>query len=236
MLMFAGIHPDRTASAAPFDIRDWNSRYRRAFSWAGIACPASQLMDPATAKWARKHGIAVDVASGDELTLAASSGIRAARIVLRCSDTAGPTRRAEIMGVGKYVIGSTGQAALLRSCAQHPARVLADVTDECGDDVAGAILRSHRLDLIGLHCRLNAPASEPETYVEAVGAMIARMARIRRDRSVILTRISLAGTARVSQGSDDPPTLKRLAAAIEDGFDDACARFRFPRPGLTIAP
>ncbi len=66
--------------------------------------------------------------------------------------------------------------------------------------------------------------------------MISRMAHVRRERGVILTRISMSGGAILSDRTTAPCVLRELAAELDDAFDDACARYHFPRPALTLAP
>jgi diaminopimelate decarboxylase len=219
------------------DIRQLSSQYRRAFPWAGITFPANQLRNKDVAQWVREHGHAVDVSSGDELTLAAAKDFRPARIVLHGDDTTSvPVRRAAIIGVGRYVIGSAGQAALLASCAQQTPRVLADITGEHADQIVDAILASYRLNLIGLHSRLESSATQVDSYTRMIWSMVAQMARIRRDEGIILTRICLAGGTGLANRSDEAKALSHLSAAIESNLEDACAKFRFPRPALILAP
>jgi diaminopimelate decarboxylase len=51
-----------------------------------------------------------------------------------------------------------------------------------------------------------------------------------------LTRVSLAGGDVLSGTKAEWGDLQALTAALEDAFDDACARFRFPRPALILTP
>ena len=76
---------------------------------------------PAVAKWVKKHGYAIDVRSSDELTLAISADIPPARIIMHDNGaTAGPIRRAVNVGVGRFVISSSQQIAVLASCPSAP--------------------------------------------------------------------------------------------------------------------
>ena len=155
----------RTARTDQPDIVRWYLLYRKAFPWAGITCPAEAVRLPAVAKWVKKHGYAIDVRSSDELTLAISAGIPPARIVMHDSGaTAGPIRRAVNVGVGRFVIGSSQQIAVLASCAQRPQRVLIDVTTDQAHDAVNAVLARNRLNLIGLHFRLVPEAAQTASY------------------------------------------------------------------------
>lgn len=226
-----------TARTDQPDIVRWYLLYRKAFPWAGITCPAEAVRLPAVAKWVKKHGYAIDVRSSDELTLAISAGIPPARIIMHDSGaTTGPIRRAVNVGVGRFVIGSSQQIAVLASCAQRPQRVLIDVTTDQAHDAVNAVLARNRLNLIGLHFRLVPEAAQTASYADVVGRMIAQMAQVRRDHGVILTRGSLAGGSGLSGWTHGVIDLPELAAAIEDAFDHDCARYRFPRPALVLAP
>ena len=226
-----------TARTDQPDIVRWYSLYRKAFPWAGITCPAEAVRVPAVAKWVKKHGYAIDVRSSDELTLAISADIPPARIIMHDDGaTAGPIRRAVNVGVGRFVISSSQQIAVLASCAQRPQRVLIDVTTDQARDAVNVVLARNRLNLIGLHFRLVPEAAQIARYADVVGRMIAQMAQIRRDYGVILTRVSLAGGNGLSGRTPGAIDLPELAAAIEDAFDHDCARYRFPRPALVLAP
>ncbi len=109
------------------------------------------------------------------------------------------------------------------------------MASDCADDAVTAVFAHPRLDLIGLHATLTR-ATRCADYTEMVAAIIATMAQIRREQNTILTRVSLAGGDVLSGATTGPDDLSGLAAALEDTFDDVCARFRFPRPALILAP
>lgn len=226
-----------TGALPPSDVRRWCSKYQKAFPWAGISCPAEALRTPAVATWVKKHGHSLDVYSTDELRLAVAAGIPPVRITMHDQGAAaGPIRCAVIVGVGRFVIGCNEQIAVLASCARQTQRVLVDVTAGGADDAVAEVLARKRLNLIGLHARLVSGPVDAARYALAVEEMVAKMAQIRRDHGVILTRVSLAGGRIASVGTGHGDELCACAAAIEDAFDDACSRFRFPRPALVLAP
>jgi diaminopimelate decarboxylase len=219
------------------DVRRWCVRYRKAFPWAGITCPAEAVRAPAAAAWVKKRGHAVDAHSCEELALAVSVGIRPARIILHDDGvTAAPLRCAVNVGAGRFIIGCPQQVAVLSSCARQPQRVLIDVTAGHAEDAVHAVVARRRLNLIGLHARVAPETDQADRYAELVEQMIAQMAQIRRDHDILLTRVSLAGGDALSAGAALPGRLRVLAAAIEDAFDAACARYYFPRPALVLAP
>lgn len=211
--------------------------YRKAFSWAGITCAAAALRQPEVATAVRKRGQSVDVRSCEELTFVLSAGVPAPRIVMHDDGiTAAPIRCAVNAGVGRLVLGCCQQqVAVLAGCAGRSQRVLVDVTTDCASDTIAAVLGRPRLNLIGLHARLT-PEAPLTAYADTVARMIAQMAHIRREQDIILTRVSLAGGDVLSDRTAATGVLRGLAAELEDAFDDACARFRFPRPALVLAP
>jgi diaminopimelate decarboxylase len=251
--IFDRIHPARAGSAwrddprravvprqfASAGHRDFSGRikhYRKVFSWAAITCPAHALRQPGVAAIVNKRGHRVDVGTYDELTFALSAGVPPARIVMHDDQvTAAPIRCGVNAHVGQLVIGCSQQIKVLASCAQRPPRILLDMGGDCADDAVTAVFAHRRLDLIGLHATLTR-ATRCADYTEVVAAIIATMARIRRQRNAILTRVSLAGGDILSGATTGPDDLRVLAAALEDTFDDACARFRYPRPALILAP
>jgi diaminopimelate decarboxylase len=211
-------------------------RYQELLPGTAITCPGEALRASGVALAVKKRGHAVDVHCTDELSLALSAGIPAARIVLHDDGvTAAPIRCAVSAGVGQLVIACCQQVSVLAGCAKRPQRVLADITADSAEAIAAAIFERRRLDLVGLHSTLTSAAS-PAEYADAVAAMVAHMAWIRVKHNVILTRVSLAGGDLLSGGDAGTADLRALAAALEDALDETCARFRFPRPALILAP
>jgi diaminopimelate decarboxylase len=230
--------PGSTASAdgaARAVLRHYRD-YRKAFSWAAITCSAEDLRQPEVATGLRKRGHSVDVRSCEELNSVMSAGVPASRIVMHDDGvTAAPIRCAVNAGVGRLVLGCREETAALAGRADRSQRVLVDVTTDCTGDTIAAVLGHPRLNLIGLHARLTPEAPLP-AYADTVARMIAQMASIRREQNVILTRVSLAGGNVLSDRTAATSAMRGLAAELEDAFDDACARYRFPRPALVLAP
>jgi diaminopimelate decarboxylase len=218
------------------DVASWLAEYRTDFRAAAITCPAELLRQTGVVAAVMKHSHAVDVRCLDELDLATSLGIQVARIVVHDDGrTAALIRCGVNAGVGRIVMARQEQIKVLANCVERPQRILVDITAGGADATIGAVFACRRLDLVGLHVRL-APGSGLTEYVDAVARLVAEMAWIRRHRDVILTRASLEGGAVVSRTTVDRDALRALSAALEDAFDDACARFRFPRPALILAP
>jgi diaminopimelate decarboxylase len=66
-----------------------------------------------------------------------------------------------------------------------------------------------------------------------VDELFAQMVRISREHAVMLTRLSL-GDVDLADFAD-PPALRRAADLIDGVVEDGCARFRYPRPALTVS-
>jgi hypothetical protein len=207
--------------------------YRKALRAGAISYPAGILWMEPVSNWVKLHGVSVDVTSADELELAVAEGISPPRLVMHCADaTARQIRLAVNAGVGRLVVHSGQQIALLASCAQRPQRLLVDVTAQPADVLAAAIMARQRLDLIGLHCRLGDAGRDAAG--DSVQEMIAQMSWIRCKYDVILTRVSIAEFHAAEVGCDRS-YLRVVSEDLDEAIDDACARYRYPRPALVVA-
>jgi len=187
-------------------------------------------MEP-VANWVRRHGVCVDVSSAEELELAVAKGISPRRLVLHRADaTARPIRLAVNAGAGRFVVDSAQQIAVLAESARRTQPLLVDVTAQPADALAADVVARPRLDLIGLHCRLDGGVDR-EPAGEIVREMVAAMSWIRHQHGVILTRISLANAAELCC---DRSYLRDVSEVLDDALDDACARFRYPRPAIVL--
>jgi diaminopimelate decarboxylase len=207
--------------------------YRKALRAAAISYPAGILWMEPVSNWVNRHGVSVDVTSAEELEVAVAEGISPPRLVMRCADaTARPIRLAVNAGVGRFVVHSGQQVALLASCAQRPQRLLVDMTETSADVLTADVMARHRLDLIGLHCRLGDAGRDAAS--ERLQEMIAQMSWIRSKHDVILTRMSIAEFHAAEVGCDRS-YLRVVSEALDEALDDACARYRYPRPALVVA-
>ena len=207
--------------------------YRKALRAGAISYPAGILWMEPVSNWVKRHGVSVDVTTADELEVAVAEGISPPRLVMHCVDaTARPIRLAVNAGVGRFVVHSGQQIGLLASCAQRPQRLLIDVTNHTADALAAEIMARQRLDLIGLHSGLG--DADRETAGDRVQEMIAQMSWIRGKHGVILTRVSLAEFQAAEAGCDRS-LLRGISDDLDEAIDDACARYRYPRPALVVA-
>jgi hypothetical protein len=84
-----------------------------------------------------------------------------------------------------------------------------------------------------LHYR--ADGADLTGVAEIIVAMIAEMAGITRKSGGVLSRLSV-GDVDLTDGEVDPRRLRRVAQTINEVTEDACIRFRYPRPALTVSP
>jgi len=201
--------------------------YRDAFRGIAIGYPAEAIRLDAMAGWIRRERVTVDVTSVDELDWAILAGIHPSHIVMHGLDEAAGLIA---LGVGRVIVESAEQMAMVRSCATGPQAVLVDVTDACLDR---PLLVDRRVKFHGLHYR--ADGADIAGLAEIVGSMIAEMAGITRKWGGVLSRLSVGG-ADLSDCDADPRTLRRAAQTINEVTEDACIRFRYPRPALTLSP
>jgi Pyridoxal-dependent decarboxylase, pyridoxal binding domain len=208
--------------------------FRDAFKGIAVSYPAALLGFDSLAVWIRRHGVTVDVTSDVELAAAMADAIDPMHIVMHPQDgAAAPIRRAVNVGAARFVVRSSKQIAFLADSADRIQRVVIDATDAVADTLASKVLAHRGLELIGLHSRLDDP--DDAIGMVKLREIIAAMVRIRREHGVLLSRVSVAGLD-VGERCLEPRILRGVAEAMGEVIGDACARHRFPRPGLTLSP
>jgi diaminopimelate decarboxylase len=201
--------------------------YRKAFRGTAIGYPAAAIRLDAIAGWMRREGVTVDAASADELDWAVIAGIHPSHIVMHGLDEAAGLIA---LGVGRVIVESAEQMAMLRSCATGPQAVLVDVTDAC---LERPLMVDRRVQFHGLHYR--AGGADLTGLADIISAMIAEMAGITRKWGGVLSRLSVGGVD-LTDGEIDLRGLRRVAQTINEVVEEACIRFRYPRPALTLSP
>jgi hypothetical protein len=203
--------------------------YRTAFRGAAIGYPAEAIRRVAIAGWMRRQGVTVDVAGVDELDWAVVAGIRPSHIVMhRFDEASGPI--ALDYGVGRVIVDSAEQAAILCASATRPQGILLDITDARMDDTA---MMDRRLRFDGLHYR--ADGADIADLSEILFGMIAEMALMSRKWAAVMSRLSIDDVD-LTDFDGDPRSLRRVAETIDEVVEEACIRFRYLRPALTISP
>lgn len=198
-----------------------------------LALPARALRDSHVAKWARDHGLVVEVRTGADLVTAIGTGIHPMRLVVH-ADGFGADEIvfcSANLGIGRVVVNTPAQIQLLVSCAvrHRRQRVIVGVT---AADVVTAVLNGPRLDLVGLYREIDSGRDCFTATPELVGEVIAELADIRNAHAVALTRVWVGAGFGFDAGPDD---LSELSRTIEMTVDDACATLRFPRPVVVVS-
>ncbi|TFV61022.1 decarboxylase [Mycobacterium sp. PS03-16] len=201
---------------------------RRALRGTPLQVPAELLTTAAVADWVRRRGLGVDVSSAEELELALTAGLHPERVAAQCPDAAA-VHAAIGAGVGRFVVGSYAEVLLLAARRSPTPRVLIDVTDESGDRLAASVTSTLRFDVVGLRYRIESDDAEA---ADAVRGMIEKMARLRRERGIILTRACLTGYGR---GGAESAELRQGVHRLQLTVEEACARLRYPRPALVLS-
>jgi diaminopimelate decarboxylase len=239
------------------DFRRRARRCRKALRGVEVLYAGTSPLTTSVARWAHEEGLGVDVRSAGELAAALTGGVKPSRIVMHGSANSPDELRGAVgVGVGRIVVDSFIEIAYLAGLARRRQQVLIRVTPGKsdpdfgftldGDPAADAVKRvlAHPiLDLVGLHCPIGPHASQvtdPDRYAAAIHRMIAAMADIRARHGAILTEVNIGrGDAVPSvpySPGDRELDLDRLARAIEDALDEACAAEHFPRPTVVVAP
>jgi diaminopimelate decarboxylase len=237
------------------DEEDFRARircYRAALPGVELIYAGKALLSAAVAGWVAAEGAGVEVCSGGELATVLAGEVPPSRVVLQGNaKTADELHDATAAGVGRIVIDSPSEIALLAGRVrrrQHVlVRVIPDIdTDQkfgfamAGGQAAGAVKRvldQPSLDLVGLHCQLGSQLADAGLYGEAIRQMMALMAEVRDRHQVVLTELNLGGGHAIPYISGDPElSLRALAAVIDAALRSACAEYCYPRPQIVIGP
>ncbi len=235
------------------DEEDFRARircYRAALPGVDLVYAGKALLSAAVAGWAAAERAGVGVCSSGELATALAGGVPPSQIILHGDvKTAGDLHEAAAAGVGRVVIDSPSEIALLASRVRRQrvlVRVIPDIGEStfgfalAGGEAAGAIKRvldQPSLDLVGLHCQLGSQLSDAKRYGAAIRQMLAVLAEVRDRHRVVLTELNLGGGQAVPYISGAPElSLRELATVIETALESACAEHSYPRPRTVIEP
>jgi len=239
------------------DEQDFRARircYRATLPDAELIYAGRTLLSVDVARWAAAEGVGVDVCSGGELAIALAGDVPPSQLVLHGdAKTPDELHDAVAAGVGRIVIDSPSEIALLAGWRRHQRVLIRVIPDIPGADLeqkfgfaltggqaAGAVMRvlgQPRLEPVGLHCQLGSQLTDPGLYGAAIRQMVAAMAEVRDRHQVVLTELSLGGGHAVPYLSGAPQLdLRALATVIDSALESACAEHAFPRPKIVIEP
>ncbi|MFI5510483.1 diaminopimelate decarboxylase family protein [Mycobacterium sp. NPDC051804] len=224
------------------DFRHRARVYRAMLRNSEVVYAGTSLLTTAVARWVREEGLGLDVCSGGELATALAGGVDPARIIMHGNaKTPCELRDATAVGVGRIVVNSGTEIALLACEAPRPQRVLLRITPDIDNDHAAMavtrILHQPLLDLVGLHCHIGSQVVDASRYGEAIRRMIVALSDIRTAHGVVLSELNIGGGHGIPYVAGDPElSLAELADVIDDALDAACAAERFPRPRVVVEP
>ncbi|MGO9383841.1 MAG: diaminopimelate decarboxylase [Mycobacterium sp.] len=243
------------------DEEDFRARirgYRAALPGVELVYAGRALLSAAVAGWATAEGAGVDVCSGGELATALTGEVPPSHIILDGNaKTAGELDDAVAAGVGRIVIDTPNEIALLAGRVRRLQRVLVRVIPDidavgtgvldqkfgfalAGGEAARAIERvldQPWLDLVGLHCQIGSQLTDAGLYGQAIRQMMALMAEVRDRHQVVLTELNLGGGHAVPYVSGDPELNPRALGAVVDAeLQSACAQYDYPRPRIVMQP
>jgi diaminopimelate decarboxylase len=227
--------------------------YRAALPGAEVVYAGRALLSAGVAGWAAEEGAGVEVCSGGELATALTGEVPPSHIVLNgTAKSAGELDDAVVAGVGRIVIDTPHEIALLAGRVRRQQRVLIRVIPDidagdqtfgftlAGGQAAGAVKRvlgEPWLDLVGLHCQLGSQLAGVGPYGDAIRQMLNLMAEVRDRHGVVLTELSLGGGQAVPYRSGDAELNPwELGAAIDAALQSACAQHAYPRPRIVVGP
>jgi diaminopimelate decarboxylase len=222
------------------DFRHRIRRYRAALPEARLAYAGKALLTTAVAKWVVEEGDGLVVCSPGELATALIAGVDPNQIVVHgMATTPGELCKAANAGVGRIVVDSPTQVALLAAGARRPqaVQIRVSLTDGYAVDAIQRALDQPMLHLVGLQCHVGSGVTDASLYGEAIRRMVPLMADVRARHGVILTELNIGGGQGVPHGSGDPELdLDALRDFVDDALDASCAAERFPRPTVVVEP
>ena len=223
------------------DFRHRIQLYRKALPEIRLVHAGKALLTTVVTRWVTEEGAHLGVSSGGELATALVAGLEPSRIVAHGRAlTSNELRKAASIGVGRIVVDSPTEVALLALAARRPQSVLVRVTPGIDDHVGRTverILDQPLLYLAGLHCSIDTHVTDAALFGEAIRQMVPRMAEVRAHHGVILTELKISGGEGIPHvPGDQDVDLEALRLEIDDAVDAACAAERFPRPTIAVEP
>lgn len=223
------------------DFRQRIHRYRAALSGVDVVYAGKALLTTEVARWIAEEGVGLGVCSSGELAVALAGGLDPSRIIMGGgAKTPDELRDAATVGVGRIVLDSPIEAALVAGWARHRQQVLIRVTPEIHvttDVSVKRVLDDPCLELVGLYCDIGSQVTDARQYGRAMCRMTSAMAGIRDTHGVVLAELNIGGGHAVPYVRGDRALdLGELADVIEHALHTACAVHRFPRPTVVVEP
>lgn len=252
------------------DEDDFRSRCRdmaRAFGGAHNVHYASKaFLTRRIAAWVDEEGLALDVASENELRIALAAGFPADRVTAHGNNKAASYLRLCLeAGVGHVVIDSHQELAELNELAGQLGRVqevfvrvkpgvdahthefVATSHEDqkfglslaSGSAFRAAVnaLEAEHLSLSGLHCHVGSQVFDAEGFKLAAERVLNLYRQIWQERGVALTYLDLGGGYGIAYTPDEAPLdVTTVAADLLREVDDVAADLEIPAPTVLVEP
>jgi diaminopimelate decarboxylase len=248
------------------DLRSRARAFRDAFAGYDVYYAGKAFLCTTVARWIAEEGLALDVCSDGELTVALRAGFDPTRIGYHGNTkTEVELMRAVAEGVGRIVVDSFDEIERLERVTAslgRPARVLVRVTagveahtheyiataheDQkfgfsitSGDalEAVRRVVAAPGLELLGLHSHIGSQIFDTSGFEVAARRVLALHARIRQELGAPLAELDLGGGFGIAYTTqDDPWHPTQLAKELTQIVDHECAALGIDRPRLSIEP
>ncbi|MQG19173.1 MAG: diaminopimelate decarboxylase [SAR202 cluster bacterium] len=245
--------------------KEFVSEFSNLYSESSVLYAAKAFLNPAIANIVREEGLGMDVVSGGELAVAINSGFPADSIYFHGNNkTRDELEYAIQEGVSRIVIDSFHEIDLLEDILAsknsfqdvmirispnvdphtHIATTTGILDSKFGfaietGDAARAIrqlLKSQRLDLVGIHFHLGSPIFELEPYESGVRTILKFLQPFIKE-GLNLREFSPGGGFAIGYLSHKlPPSIKSYAQVIVESTKKYLSELGFHSPKLIVEP
>ena len=245
--------------------REFVTEFSDLYSDSGVLYAAKAFLNPAIANIVNEEGLGMDVVSGGELAVAINSGFPAGSIYFHGNNkTREELEYAIEVGVSRIVIDSFHEISLLEDLLvseKYPQDVMIRISPnvdphthiatttgildskfgfaiETGDAAKAIrhLLKSEKLDLVGIHFHLGSPIFELEPYESGVETILRFLQPFIKE-GLDLREFSPGGGFAIGYLSNKlPPSVKSYAQVITESTKKYLSELGFGSPRLIVEP
>ena len=265
----ADLVADHNSPAYVLDEADFRARtraFRDAFAAYDVFYAGKAFLCTTVARWIAEEGLALDVCSPGELTVALRAGFDPARIGYHGNNKTYPElRRAAASGVGRIILDSFTEIERLEEITRDlgsKVRVMVRVTPGVeahtheyiatahedqkfgfsitnGDalEAVRRVLAADGLELLGLHSHIGSQIFDSSGFEVATRRVLAVQAQISDELGVTLPELDLGGGFGIAYTTrDDPADPAQLATEMSKIVEHECRALDIAQPRLSIEP